>query len=292
MSFVLVPSCPDAPGNSGFIAGVTHPEFERLSSTVRRTTAAPRDAPQEARLSTRVEIWTDINCPFCYLGKARFEQALADFAHRDDVEVVHRSFELDPTLPAGSTRPVIPAIAEKYGITVEQAAANERGIGAQAAAMGLPYQTAGRDSGNSFDMHRLLHYALDQGKQEAMLDALYAGNFAETEPVFGDTERLVALAVRAGLDETSVRAVLADPDAYADAVRADEAEAAALGATGVPFFVFDGKYAVSGAQPAETFTRALNTAWNDRPAPQLIADGETCGPDGCAVPATESAASN
>ncbi|MEV4152516.1 DsbA family oxidoreductase [Nocardia salmonicida] len=241
-------------------------------------------------MSTRVEIWTDINCPFCYLGKARFEQAMADFPHRDEVEVVHRSFELDPTLPAGSSRPVIPAIAEKYGITVEQAAANERGIGAQAAAMGLPYQTVGRDSGNSFDMHRLLHYALAQGKQEAMLDALYAGNFAETEPVFGDPERLVALAVRAGLDENSVRAVLADPDAYADAVRADAAEAAALGATGVPFFVFDGKYAVSGAQPAETFIRALNTAWNDRPAPQLIADGETCGPDGCAVPATESAA--
>ncbi|MFJ2666672.1 DsbA family oxidoreductase [Nocardia fluminea] len=240
-------------------------------------------------MSTRVEIWTDINCPFCYLGKARFEEALAGFAHRDDVEVVHRSFELDPTLPAGSTRPVVPAIAEKYGITVDQAAANERGIGAQAAAMGLPYRTSGRDSGNSFDMHRLLHYALDQGEQEAMLDALYAGNFAEEEPVFGDTERLVGLAVRAGLDENSVRAVLADPDAYADAVRRDEAEAAALGATGVPFFVFDGKYAVSGAQPADTFTRALNTAWNDRPAPQLIADGVSCGPDGCAVPATESA---
>ncbi|MFD3745562.1 DsbA family oxidoreductase [Nocardia sp. NPDC058633] len=243
-------------------------------------------------MSTRVEIWTDINCPFCYLGKARFEEALADFAHRDDVEVVHRSFELDPTLPVGSTRPVIPAIAEKYGITVDQAGANERSIGAQAAAMGLAYQTSGRDSGNSFDMHRLLHYALDQGKQEAMLDALYAGNFAEPEPVFGDTERLVALAVRAGLAEDAVRAVLADPDAYADAVRRDEAEAAALGATGVPFFVFDGKYAVSGAQPLETFTRALNTAWNDRPTLQPIAEGETCGPDGCAVPATGSAAAD
>ncbi|WP_067445475.1 DsbA family oxidoreductase [Nocardia alba] len=240
-------------------------------------------------MSTRVEIWTDINCPFCYLGKARFDEALADFAHRDDVEVVHRSFELDPTQPVGTSRPVIPAIAEKFGITVDQAAANERGIGAQAAAMGLPYRTSDRDCGNSFDMHRILQYALAQGTQEAMIDALYAGNFAEPEPVFGDTERLVALAVRAGLDEQSVRAVLADPDAYADAVRRDEAEATALGATGVPFFVFDGKYAVSGAQPPATFTRALNTAWNDRPAPQLIADGDACGPDGCAVPTTASA---
>ncbi|MFC4373448.1 DsbA family oxidoreductase [Nocardia halotolerans] len=234
-------------------------------------------------MSTRVEIWTDINCPFCYLGKARFEQALAEFDHRDDVEVVHRSFELDPSLPADETGPVIPRIAAKYGISVAEAAANERAIGAQAAQLGLPYQSTGRDYGNSFDMHRLLHYALEHGAQDALLDALYAGNFADTEPVFGDTERLVALAVRAGLDETAVRAVLADQHAYADAVRADEREAAQLGATGVPFFVFDNKYAVSGAQPAEVFTQALTTAWNDRPTPlvALDADGETCGPDGC-----------
>ncbi|GGN81863.1 DSBA oxidoreductase [Nocardia rhizosphaerihabitans] len=242
--------------------------------------------PEEARLTTRVEIWTDINCPFCYLGKARFEEALAGFDHRDDIEVVHRSFELDPGLPAGETGPVIPRIAAKYGISVEQAAANERAIGAQAAQLGLPYQTTGRDYGNSFDMHRLLHFALEQGKQDAVLDALYAGNFAEPEPVFADTERLVALAVRAGLDEAAVRAVLADPDAYADAVRQDEREATQLGATGVPFFVFDNKYAVSGAQPTEVFTHALTTAWNDRPAPLVItaeSDGETCGPDGCKI---------
>ncbi|MFD6270673.1 DsbA family oxidoreductase [Nocardia asteroides] len=235
-------------------------------------------------MTTRVEIWTDINCPFCYLGKARFEEALAGFEHRDQVEVVHRSFELDPSLPADETGPVIPRIAAKYGISVDQAAANERAIGAQAAQLGLPYQTSGRDYGNSFDMHRLLHFALEQGKQDALLDALYAGNFAESEPVFADTERLVTLAVRAGLDETAVRDVLADPRAYAEDVRRDEREAAQLGATGVPFFVFDSKYAVSGAQPAEVFTQALTTAWNDRPAPLVtVAEGETCGPDGCPV---------
>lgn len=235
-------------------------------------------------MTTRVEIWTDINCPFCYLGKARFEEALAGFEHRDQVEVVHRSFELDPSLPADETGPVIPRIAAKYGISVDQAAANERAIGAQAAQLGLPYQTSGRDYGNSFDMHRLLHFALDQGKQDALLDALYAGNFAESEPVFADTERLVALAVRAGLDETAVRGVLADQRAYAEDVRRDEREAAQLGATGVPFFVFDSKYAVSGAQPAEVFTQALTTAWDDRPAPLVtVAEGETCGPDGCPV---------
>ncbi|MEU3011940.1 DsbA family oxidoreductase [Nocardia asteroides] len=235
-------------------------------------------------MTTRVEIWTDINCPFCYLGKARFEEALAGFEHRDQVEVVHRSFELDPSLPADETGPVIPRIAAKYGISVDQAAANERAIGAQATQLGLPYQTSGRDYGNSFDMHRLLHFALEQGKQGELLDALYAGNFAESEPVFADTERLVALAIRAGLDETAVRGVLADPQAYAEDVRRDEREAAQLGATGVPFFVFDSKYAVSGAQPAEVFTQALTTAWNDRPAPLVtVAEGETCGPDGCPV---------
>ncbi|WP_336082542.1 DsbA family oxidoreductase [Nocardia sp. SSK8] len=235
-------------------------------------------------MTTRVEIWTDINCPFCYLGKARFEQALSGFEHRDDIEVVHRSFELDPALPATESGPVIPHIAAKYGIDVEQAAANERAIGAQAHALGLPYRTSGRDYGNSFDMHRLLHFALDQGRQDALLDALYAANFAEEAPAFADTERLVAVATGAGFDETAVRAVLADPHAYAEAVRQDEREAAQLGATGVPFFVFDGKYAVSGAQPTEVFTQALTTAWNDRPAPVVLAaDDTTCGPDGCAV---------
>ncbi|MFC4128328.1 DsbA family oxidoreductase [Nocardia rhizosphaerae] len=235
-------------------------------------------------MTTRVEIFTDINCPFCYLGKARFEAALAEFEHRDEVEVVHRSFELDPALPADQTGPVIPRIAAKYGIGVDQAAANERAIAAQAAQLGLPYRSSGRDYGNSFDMHRLLHFALEKGRQDALLDALYAGNFAEPEPVFGDRERLVAIAVRAGLDENQVRAVLADPNAYAADVRRDERDAAQLGATGVPYFVFDNKYAVSGAQPTEVFTQALTTAWNDRTAPLITVDGDNapaCGPDGC-----------
>ncbi|MGY2060863.1 DsbA family oxidoreductase, partial [Nocardia gipuzkoensis] len=166
-----------------------------------------------------------------------------------------------------------------------QAAANERGIGAQAEAMGLPYRTSGRDFGNSFDMHRLLHYALAHGRQEQLLDALYRGNFAEDRPLFADSERLIELAAQAGLDETDVRAVLADPQAYADAVRADEQEAARLGATGVPFFVFDRTYGVSGAQPPEVFAQALRQAWSDQePALEVVGGGDACGPDGCALP--------
>ncbi|MEV6774547.1 DsbA family oxidoreductase [Nocardia sp. NPDC051030] len=239
-------------------------------------------------MTVEVEIWTDINCPFCYLGKARFEEALEGFPHRDGVRVVHKSFELDPTLPHGHSDAVVPHIAEKYGISEAQAAANERGIGAQAEAMGLEYRTEGRDFGSSFDMHRLLHWALELGKQETLLDALYAANFAEDAPLFGDTERLVQVAVNAGFDEASVRAVLADSTAYADAVRADEAEAARLGARGVPFFVLDRKYGVSGAQPAEVFAQALEQAWSDHaPELEVIGGADACGPDGCALPARD-----
>ncbi|MFD8570988.1 DsbA family oxidoreductase [Streptomyces sp. NPDC059639] len=235
----------------------------------------------------RVEIWTDINCPFCYIGKSRFEQALDAFPHKDEVEVVHRSFELDPTVKKGETGLVVPHIAQKYGISEAQAAANEQGLGQQAASLGLPYLTEGRDYGNSFDLHRLLHLARDKGVQDALIDALYQGNFVDKESVFADEEHVVRLAVGAGLAEADVRGVLADPDVYADAVRADEREAAELGATGVPFFVLDRKYGVSGAQPAEVFTQALTQAWGAR-SPLTVIDtadgGDTCGPDGCAVP--------
>ncbi|MBF6174385.1 DsbA family oxidoreductase [Nocardia blacklockiae] len=236
-------------------------------------------------MAVQVEIWTDINCPFCYLGKRRFEQALAEFPHSSEVDVVHRSFELDPTLPRDHSGPVLAHIAEKYGISEAEAAANERGIAAQAEAAGLRYRTGGRDFGSSFDMHRLLHYALARGRQEQLLDALYRGNFADERPLFGDAERLVELAVEAGLDETDVRAVLADPEAYADAVRADEEQAARFGARGVPFFVFDRRYGVSGAQPPEVFTQVLERAWAEHePALEVVGGADACGPDGCALP--------
>ncbi|KUF14253.1 MULTISPECIES: DsbA family oxidoreductase [Streptomyces] len=242
----------------------------------------------------RVEIWSDIACPWCYVGKARFEKALAAFPHRDAVEVVHRSFELDPDRPRGDTAAVIPMLAQKYGMTEDQARDAERRLGDNAAAEGLTYRTEGRDHGNTFDMHRLLHFAAERGggkAQDELIGLLYRANFAEERSVFDDAERLVALAAEAGLDPAAARAVLDDPTAYADAVRADEREAAELGANGVPFFVLDRKYGVSGAQPAEVFTQALEQAWGARPPLTVIgesasgsADGEACGPDGCEVP--------
>ncbi|BET50929.1 MULTISPECIES: DsbA family oxidoreductase [Streptomyces] len=234
----------------------------------------------------RVEIWSDIACPWCYVGKARFEKALAAFPHRDGVEVVHRSFELDPGRAKDDVQPVLTMLTAKYGMSQAQAQAGEDNLGAQAAAEGLDYRTRDRDHGSTFDMHRLLHLAKERGRHEALLDAFYRGNFADERSVFNDDARLVELAVGAGLDAEEVRAVLADPDAYADAVRADEREAAQLGATGVPFFVLDRAYGVSGAQPAEVFTRALTQAWGERTPLKPVdgGDAQVCGPDGCPVP--------
>ncbi|MDH6610936.1 putative DsbA family dithiol-disulfide isomerase [Streptomyces sp. SAI-208] len=237
----------------------------------------------------RVEIWSDIACPWCYVGKARFEKALEAFPHRDAVEVVHRSFELDPGRAKDDVQPVLAMLSKKYGMSEAQAQAGEENLGAQAAAEGLAYRTRDRDHGNTFDLHRLLHLAKEHGRQDELVQIFYRANFAEERSLFteGD-ERLVELAVEAGLDAGEVRKVLADPTAYADEVRADEREAAELGANGVPFFVLDRTYGVSGAQPAEVFTQALTQAWGNRSPLRLIDQGdagaETCGPDGCAVP--------
>jgi predicted DsbA family dithiol-disulfide isomerase len=235
----------------------------------------------------RVEIWSDIACPWCYVGKARFEKALDAFPHRDQVELVHRSFELDPGRAKGDIQPVLTMLTKKYGMSEAQAQAGEENLGTQAAAEGLPYRTRDRDHGNTFDMHRLLHLAKARGRQDELIGLFYKANFAEERTVFGDDERLVELAVAAGLDADDAREVLADPAAYADDVRADEREAAELGANGVPFFVLDRTYGVSGAQPAEVFAQALAQAWGERPQLTLIqegADAESCGPDGCAAP--------
>lgn len=238
----------------------------------------------------RVEIWSDIACPWCYIGKARFEKGLAEFAHRDEVEVVHRSFELDPSRAKGDTALVIDMLAEKYGRTREEAASMEANVAANAQAEGLGYRTEGRDHGSTFDLHRLLHLAKARGRQDELLTLAYRANFAEERSVFDDAV-LLALAVEAGLDADEARAVLADPEAYADDVRTDEREAAELGANAVPFFVLDRRYGISGGQPSEVFVQALEQAWKDRPVTALTAltalggDAASCDTDGsCEVP--------
>ncbi|MFD3948196.1 DsbA family oxidoreductase [Streptomyces sp. NPDC058579] len=230
----------------------------------------------------RVEIWSDIACPWCYIGKARFEKGLAAFAHRDDIEIVHRSFELNPNLPMGVTAPVVDTLAKKYGRTLDEARAMEAHVASNAHSEGLEYRTEGRDSGNTFDVHRLLHLAKERGRQNELLDLAYRANFVEDRSVF-DSETLVRLGVEAGLDETEVRAVVADETAYAEEVRADEREAAELGANGVPFFVLDRRYGISGGQPAEVFTQALEQAWQGRTVLQPVGGGDTDAAPACDV---------
>jgi predicted DsbA family dithiol-disulfide isomerase len=207
----------------------------------------------------RVEIWADIACPWCYIGRARFAQGLDGFAHRDQVEVVHRSFELNPQAENG-TVPIIDAVAKQYGRTREQQIAREEQAAAMAQSVGLGYRIGGRVFGNTFDVHRLLHFAKTRGLQVDLMDLAFQVNFADKRSVY-DKETLVGLAVEVGLNEAEVRAVLDDPDAYAEEVRADERLAAELGARGVPFFVLNRQYGVSGAQSAESYTQALEQAW-------------------------------
>jgi predicted DsbA family dithiol-disulfide isomerase len=202
----------------------------------------------------RVEIWSDIICPWCYIGKARFEAALAGFEHRDEVEVAYRSFELDPSREG--VEPVEEMLAQRYG---PQASEMEQRVAALAQGEGLGYRTD-RYVGNTFDVHRLLHLAREHGVEHELITALFRANFAEARSLFtGDT--LLDLAVEVGLDSEEARRVLQDPTAYADAVRAEEREAAQLGATGVPFFVLDRRLGVSGGQSVDVFTQALRQAW-------------------------------
>jgi predicted DsbA family dithiol-disulfide isomerase len=210
----------------------------------------------------RVEIWTDIACPWCYAGKARFERALAAFEHRDEVELVHRSFELNPDAKNAGT-PIIDAVAAQYGRTRDQQVAREEHAASEAHGEGLDFRIGGRVHGNTFDVHRLAHFAKTRGLQAEFLALAFRVNFAEERSIY-DTETLVELAVEAGLDEAQAREVLADSDAYAEDVRADERMAAEFGASGVPFVVLDRKYGVTGLQPVELFSRALEQAWENR----------------------------
>jgi predicted DsbA family dithiol-disulfide isomerase len=227
----------------------------------------------------KIDVWSDIVCPWCAIGKRRLDVALSRFPHRDDVEVAWRAFELDPSAPAVRDGDQVTRIAEKYGRTRAQAEAMIQGVTDAAAKEGLQFDLARSRSGNTFDGHRVLHLAGARGLQDAVKERLFRGYMSEREAI-GDREVLVRLASEAGLAADEVRAVLAS-DRYAREVREEEATARKLGIHGVPFFVLAGKYAVSGAQPVEVMLGALEQAWANLPEP-VVQDGATCGPDGCA----------
>ena len=207
-----------------------------------------------------VEIWSDVVCPWCYIGKRRFEKALASFDQ--PVEVVWRSYELNPGAPPVRDGSSVERIARKYGITVDAAAAQYERITDLAAAEGLDYHLDRARWGRSFDAHRLVHLARERGIQDAVKERFLAG-YLEEGVAIGLPDELAPLAVSAGLDADEVEAVLAG-DTYGEEVRAEEARADDLGCTGVPFFVIDGRFAIPGAQDPDTILAVLERAWQRR----------------------------
>lgn len=212
----------------------------------------------------KVEIWSDVVCPWCYLGKRRFENALASFAHRDEVEVEYKSFELDPSASREATVPTVELLAGKYGMTPDQARDAQREMEQRAEGEGLTFRMGALRSGNTHDAHRLLHLAKARGRQDELTERLHRAYFCEERSVF-EPAALADLAAEAGLDRAEAEAVLSGDD-YAAEVAEDEATAHALGATGVPFFVIDRRYGISGAQPAELIGQALERAWSESAA--------------------------
>ena len=238
----------------------------------------------------RIEIWSDVVCPWCYVGKRRLERALAGFPHADEVEVVYRSFELDPSAPrhehGGERELTTPVLAQKYGQSEAQMRRMQEQLIATAAEEGLAFRLLDTVHTNTVDAHRLLHLALETGGpalQREVKEAMLAAYFSGAEDV-GDPAVLRRVATDAGLAAARVDEVLAS-DEFADAVEADIAQARAYGAGGVPFHVVDGRYGVSGAQPAEVFAQVLERAWADsHPVLETVGGAaDACGPDGCAI---------
>jgi predicted DsbA family dithiol-disulfide isomerase len=234
----------------------------------------------------KVEIWSDVVCPWCYIGKRRFEAALAQFEHRDEVEVIWRSFQLDPHAPRTSEQKVTEVLAQKYGVSVAQAAKMQERVSALAAQEGLEYHLDQTRQSNTFDAHRLLHLAAERGLQDEAEERFFHAYFTEGQ-VLGDAETLAQLATEVGLAENEARAVL-DGDAYADAVRADIRRARMFGIHGVPFFAIDEQYGVSGAQPSEVLQEVLEQAWAEshpliKVGSAAEDDTNTCEGDSCAL---------
>jgi predicted DsbA family dithiol-disulfide isomerase len=232
-----------------------------------------------------IEIWSDVVCPWCYIGKRRFETALGRFAHRDQVVIVWRSFELDPHAPRRTGGSMNDLLAQKIGVSHAQAAAMNRQVADLAAREGLDYQLDRTKHGNTFDAHRLIHLAAAHNRQAEAKERLLRAYFTEGLPI-SDLDTLATIGSELGMAGDEVRAML-EGDAYADEVRADERRAAAFGIRGVPFFVIDEQYGVSGAQAPTVFLDALDQAWTAaHPLTLLSAPSQedaSCDDGSCAV---------
>jgi predicted DsbA family dithiol-disulfide isomerase len=225
-----------------------------------------------------VEIWSDIACPWCYVGKRRFEAALAAYEHRDEVQVTWRSFELDPSAPREREHDGATHLAEKYGMSRDEALAMQRRMTDAAAGDGLEFRFDIARGGNTFDAHRLVHLAAAHGIQDAMKERLMRAYLTEGQ-LIGDPAVLTRLAVEAGLPEDEARDTLAT-DRFATEVREDERTAERLGIHAVPFFVVDRAVGASGAHPPEALLELLRQARELHPPVAVAAAGETCNLDG------------
>jgi len=206
-----------------------------------------------------IDIWSDVVCPWCFIGKRRLEKALSLFEHRDEVVIRHRAFQLQPDID--TTQPTKAYLAEKYRMAEAQVEEMQANVCAIADGEGLCYNLDETLSGNTFDAHRLLLWAQTIGKQDELLEVMYSAYFEKYLPLFSH-EDLIQVCSAAGIKEGDVRAILQSDD-FSPQVLEDRALATQLGATGVPFFVIDMKYGISGAQPLEAFTQTLNTAWQE-----------------------------
>lgn len=237
----------------------------------------------------KIEVWSDFVCPFCYIGKRRLEEAIAQFPGKDQVEVEFKSFELDPNAQTYSGTGINEALAKKYGMSIEEAKRANEGIGSQAAEVGLTFNFDEMKPTNTFDAHRLAKFAATVGKEKEMTEKLLASYFTESK-LISDHDVLVEIAQTAGIEKEETLAVLNDSTKYANDVRIDEALAQQMGVTGVPFFVINQKYSISGAQPTETFRRALQQVWEEEgnaPKLQDLSGGNTaaaCIDDNCEIP--------
>lgn len=230
----------------------------------------------------QIEVFSDVVCPFCYIGKRRLEEALDGFGHADQVRVTYRSFQLDPSAPASSDLSLEHMLAQKYGQSLAQAAAMNNRVSDMAATVGLDFHLKDAHPANTFRAHRLLHFAATQDLGNELTERLMRGYFSEGVRI-GDRDALLALAVEVGLTQADAAAVL-DGNAFEAEVAADIELARAFGATGVPFFVFDRKYAISGAQETALFVDVLDKAWSDAQPLTLVGDpAALCEDEACAV---------
>jgi predicted DsbA family dithiol-disulfide isomerase len=225
----------------------------------------------------KVEIWSDVMCPFCYIGKRKFENALAQFPHKADVEVVWKSFQLNPDMKTDPNMSTVQYLADAKGWTLDHAKGMTNHVSNLAKQVGITFNMDKAVVANSFDAHRFLHFAQQKNVQNQAKERLLAAYFTEGANT-ADHEVLIRIGVEVGLNADELRAVL-NSDQFGDEVKHDIYEAHQVGVHGVPFFVLGEKYAVSGAQESTVFLQALNQTWAEV-GKMTVIEGETCAIDG------------